>query len=86
MSEVDQPTCRSLLGFLSDYVDGELGEELCQEIENHAAECQNCRVVVDTLRKTISLYHESAAESAEIPVEIRTKLFKTLNLEDFLRK
>ena len=81
MSEVDRPTCRSLLGFLSDYVDRELGEELCQEIESHTAECQNCRIVVDTLRKTISLYHESAAEPVEIPVEIRAKLFKTLNLE-----
>jgi len=86
MSEVDRPTCRSLLGLLSDYVDGELSEELCQEIESHTTECQNCRVVVDTLRKTISLYHETAAESAEIPVEIRTKLYKTLNLEDFLKR
>ena len=86
MSEVDRPTCRSLLGLLSDYVDGELSEELCQEIESHTIECQNCRVVVDTLRKTISLYHETAAESAEIPVEIRTKLYKTLNLEDFLKR
>jgi len=86
MSEVDRPTCRSLLGLLSDYVDGELSEELCQEIESHTTECQNCRVVVDTLRKTISLYHETAAESAEIPVEIRTKLYKTLNLEDLLKR
>jgi len=86
MREIDRPTCRSLLGFLSDYVDGELGEELCQEIESHTAECQNCRVVVDTLRKTVSLYHESAAESADIPDEMRAKLFKTLNLEDFLKR
>lgn len=86
MSEDDRPTCRTLLGFLSEYVDGELSEELCQEIENHTAECQNCRVVVDTLRKTVSLYHDSAAESAEIPVEMRTKLFKTLHLEDYLKR
>jgi anti-sigma factor RsiW len=86
MSVDHHPTCKSLLGFLSEYVDGELSEELCQEIENHTAECQNCRVVVDTLRKTVSLYHESAAESAEIPVVIRAKLFKTLNLEDYLKR
>lgn len=86
MSEDDRPTCRTLLGFLSEYVDGELSEELCQEIENHIAECQNCRVVVDTLRKTVSLYHDSAAESADIPVEMRTKLFKTLHLEDYLKR
>ena len=84
MSESDHFTCKSLLGLLSDYVDGDLSEELCQDIERHAAECQNCRIVVDTLRKTIFLYHESAAETAEVSGATREKLFKTLNLEDYL--
>lgn len=85
MSENDNSKCRSLLVFLSDYLDGELNEELCQEIESHTAECEDCRIVVDTLRKTVSLYHECAEESAEIPGEIRSQLFKTLNLEDYLQ-
>jgi anti-sigma factor RsiW len=85
MSDIDHSTCKSLLGYLSDYVDGDLSEELCREIENHAAGCQDCRVVVDTLRKTISLYREAAAGSAEIPGETREKLFKVLNLDDFLQ-
>ncbi len=79
------PTCQSLLGFLSDYVDGELSEELCREIESHASECENCRVVLDTLRKTISLYHVSSEETPELSGETREKLFKTLNLEDYLK-
>lgn len=86
MSKDDHPTCKYLLGFLSDYVDGELSEDLCQEIENHTAECQNCRVVVDTLRKTIFLYHQSAAETPEISYETRSKLFTALHLEDYLKK
>jgi anti-sigma factor RsiW len=85
MSENDHPTCKSLLGLLSDYVDGDLSEELCRDIERHTAECQNCLTVVDTLRKTISLYHESAAEPAEISSATRAQLFKTLNLEDYLQ-
>ena len=56
MSENEQSTCQTLLCLLSDYVDGELSEELCRQIEMHTAECDNCRVVIDTLRKTISLY------------------------------
>ena len=40
--------CRELLKDLSDYVDGDLDETLCLEIEQHMAECDNCRVVVDT--------------------------------------
>lgn len=85
MSEHEHSKCRSLLGSLSDYVDGSLGEELCEEIERHVAECQNCHVVVDTLRKTISLYHESAAEPDEVPGVVRERLFRTLNLDDYIR-
>jgi anti-sigma factor RsiW len=85
MDENDNSTCKSLLGLLSDYVDGELNEELCREIESHVAECQNCRIVVDTLRKTILLYHQSAEESVEIDEAFRQKLFRTLNLEDYLQ-
>ena len=86
MSENDNSTCKSLLGFLSDYVDGELNEELCREIESHVADCQNCRIVVDTLRKTILLYHQSAEEPVEIDEAFRQKLFRTLNLEDYLQR
>lgn len=85
MSEHEHSKCRSLLGSLSDFVDGTLGEELCEEIERHVAECQNCHVVVDTLRKTISLYHESAAEPDEVPGVVRERLFRTLNLDDYIR-
>lgn len=85
MSKNDHSKCRSLLGSLSDYVDGTLGEELCEEIERHVAECQDCTVVVDTLRKTISLYHDSAAEAGEVPGVVRERLYRTLNLEDYLR-
>jgi anti-sigma factor RsiW len=43
--------CHSLLASLSEYVDGELEETICQEIEAHMADCENCRVVVDTLQR-----------------------------------
>ena len=86
MSANNPSQCQSLLVFLSDFVDGDLSEELCQEIENHTAECEHCRIVVDTLRRTISLYRECADETAEIPDEVRSHLFKTLNLEDYMEK
>jgi len=85
MSKQDHSKCRSLLDSLSDYVDGTLGEELCEQIERHVAECENCHIVVDTLRKTIDLYHESAAETGEVPAVVRERLFRTLNLDDYIR-
>jgi anti-sigma factor (TIGR02949 family) len=77
--------CRRLLGTLSEYVDGDLSEELCSILEEHMEECDNCRIVVDTLRKTVSLYHKSA-ESEKMPTDIRQRLYKTLNLDEFLEK
>lgn len=75
--------CRNLLGSLSEYIDGSLDENLCREIEQHMAGCENCRVVVDTLRKTVLLYH-SEASHGDAPEEVRQRLFTRLNLEDLL--
>ena len=86
MSEHEHSKCESLLGSLSEYVDGALSQELCAEIEKHMAECPDCRVVVDTLRKTVTLYQQTAAESADVPAPVRERLFRTLNLEDYRRE
>jgi len=83
MLDHDQSKCQSLLGYLSDYVDGELDPELCSEIEQHLEGCHNCHIVVDTLRKTISLYHEILKDPADIPGGVRERLFRTLNLDDY---
>jgi anti-sigma factor (TIGR02949 family) len=77
--------CRQLLGSLSEYVDGELDEELCSVLEQHLEGCEDCRIVVDTLRKTVYLYHESNQDEA-IPTDIRTRLYKSLNIEEYLEK
>ncbi|MGB9673312.1 MAG: anti-sigma factor family protein [Anaerolineales bacterium] len=78
------PSCHELLSSLSDFIDGELEAELCAKIESHLAECQNCRIVVDTLRKTITLYQQSYAQT-DLPTDVRTRLFKRLELEDLLK-
>ncbi len=79
------PHCQQLLGSLSEYIDGELPVELCMELEQHMKECENCRVVVNTLRKTVELYQETAA-SSDLPGPVRERLFYKLHLEDYLEK
>jgi anti-sigma factor (TIGR02949 family) len=77
--------CRKLLGSLSEYVDGELDDELCNVLEQHLEHCEDCRIVVDTLKKTVYLYHQT--EPAEnLPTDIRYRLFKSLKLENYLEK
>jgi len=75
--------CRKLLGSISEYVDGELSEELCSLLEQHLSDCEDCRVVVDTLKKTVYLYH-TTAEEENLPNEMRQRLYKALNIEEYL--
>jgi anti-sigma factor (TIGR02949 family) len=74
--------CRYLLSSLSDFIDGDLGQELCDEIELHMESCENCRIVVDTLRKTISLY-QTTSTPANVPTDVRQRLFHRLDLDEF---
>jgi anti-sigma factor (TIGR02949 family) len=81
----EHKNCSQLLGSLSEYVDGELDDELCNLLEQHLEGCEDCRIVVDTLRKTVYLYHASSQED-NIPLDIRTRLYKSLNIEQYLDK
>ncbi|MGD2158654.1 MAG: zf-HC2 domain-containing protein [Anaerolineales bacterium] len=75
--------CRDLLASLSEYIDGSLDESLCAEIDRHVADCEDCRIVVDTLRKTVYLYHRTA-QDPRIPNEVRERLFHRLDLDPYL--
>ncbi len=81
----DHASCKQLLSTLGDYVDGTLSAELCSELERHMKDCQRCRVVVNTLKKTIELYQETG-EEASLPEDVRERLYLRLNLEDYLKE
>ena len=80
----EEINCKRLWESLSDYIDGELSEELCQIIEQHLAGCEHCRVVVVTTHKTIHLCH-CDADDTKMPSDVRGRLFQTLNIEDYLK-
>lgn len=85
MNEHTHAKCEELLGTLSAYIDGELAPALCQELEKHLEGCENCRVVLNTTKRTIELVH-SPMERSDIPDDVRERLFKRLNLDDFLQQ
>jgi len=64
--------CKKDYERLSEYLDGELDDDLCREIEEHFCQCPECRKCVDSMRKTIQLCKEVAIE--EIPVDVRERL------------
>jgi len=80
--KIKHADCQSVLASLSDFIDGEFKGEVCHEIERHLTECQDCRVVFNTLKKTIDLYH--SASDIQVPSGIRERLFRCLNLDDYI--
>ena len=85
-AQASQETDCGYLEQLSDFIDGELAPELCAELEQHMAECHNCRIVVDTLRKTISLYHTLGNSQTELPAEVEERLWRRFELSDLLQR
>ena len=83
MNEHVHKNCEELLGSLSAYIDGELNPELCRELEKHLAGCDDCRVVLNTTKRTIDLVH-SPVEKTDLPDDVRERLFKRLNLDNYL--
>ena len=82
MSDHLHENCQALLGTLSEYIDGELPAELCKEIEKHLAGCDNCRVVLNTTKRTIDLVRVPVDE--DVPAAVRERLFKRLDLDGYL--
>ncbi len=74
--------CAHLLDELSAYLDGQASAEICDEIERHLIGCGDCRVVVDTLRKTVLLYRE--LPTPPLPAGARERLYRKLDLAEFL--
>lgn len=85
MTDHAHTNCEELLGSLSAYIDGDLGPELCLELEKHLAGCDNCRVVLNTTKRTIDLVH-APIEKLDVPEDVRERLFKRLNLDDYLSR
>jgi anti-sigma factor RsiW len=61
-----------MLGDLCGYIDGELEPELCAQLEKHLADCPNCRVVLDSLNKTVRIFREGVEEP--VPDELKRNL------------
>jgi RNA polymerase sigma-70 factor (ECF subfamily) len=54
--------CRKMFAGLSDYLDGELDDFSCEEIEAHLKGCEPCNKFLDSLRAAIQTCQNSPAE------------------------
>ena len=68
--------CEDMLRLLNDHVDGQIDPALCDDFERHLAGCNPCKIVVDNIRKTITLY--KGEEVYELPAGFRERLHGAL--------
>jgi len=71
--------CEDVLRKLAEYLDDESRDELCRQIEGHLSRCKDCRIEVDSLKRTIVLYQ--ADREMEMPVAISSTLQAALDRE-----
>ena len=56
--------CTEIIGFLADYLDGELDADRRSEFDRHLAVCPSCVAYLETYKETIRM-----AKAAELPVD-----------------
>ena len=72
-------TCRELVEFLMDYLDGQLSgpERMC--FEEHLEECPDCVAYLATYRKAIRLGKEACtAGNDSIPTDVPEELVRAI--------
>ena len=75
--------CKKVILELSSYLDGILDSDMRSDLELHLSRCTDCRLVVDTCRKTIQIFCNS--DPVPLPEDVRSRLHSAL-LERFRRK
>ncbi|MFH1415589.1 MAG: zf-HC2 domain-containing protein [Elusimicrobiota bacterium] len=70
---------KELCDLISDYIDKELGEDICSEIEEHLNMHSECMTLFNTYCETIYLCRKM--EELEVPREVHVKLYRRLRLQ-----
>ena len=71
--------CLAQFEKLSEYLDREVNEITCQDIERHAKECIACHVCLETLKRTVLLCHTLEKDEKPVPDGFSRRLKKTIN-------
>ena len=69
-------TCRELIEFLMDYVEGDLPDNQRATFEDHLNRCPPCRSYLDTYRKSVDL--TSICYDEDVPPDVPEELIKAI--------
>jgi RNA polymerase sigma-70 factor (ECF subfamily) len=62
-SEKRPASCKALFAQLSNYLDEQLDDSLCEKLEQHLYGCEPCKAFLASLESTIELLRQAPAES-----------------------
>lgn len=65
----DATGCREIFARLSEYIDGELPQDLCDEVERHFGGCAPCEAFLESLRRTVRWIEQAGDEP--LPEDLR---------------
>jgi RNA polymerase sigma-70 factor, ECF subfamily len=60
-----EPRCKAMLAELSDYLDEQLDDSMCTELEKHMDGCELCKAFLSTLESTITALRHSGKQSPD---------------------
>ena len=68
--------CNQVIAELANYLDDQIAAEIRREMEFHLAQCQTCRALFDSTRKTITIVTES--RSFELPESVSARILERI--------
>ncbi len=72
-------SCYKLSLIISEFIDGELSEEVCYEIREHISYCPDCRKEHEQFVKLITFFHCHC--SLKVPDDVHNELLKLIQDE-----
>lgn len=76
------PRCKAMFAELSDYLDEQLDDSMCEQLEKHLDGCEPCKAFVASLEATIE---ELRNTSTEVPARKRTEQLRKRLLTEYER-
>jgi hypothetical protein len=68
--------CKKVIRQISDFLDEDLEPVLAEQLSRHLEHCEDCKLVVDTTRKTIEVFCNT--EPTPLPPAVRERLERAL--------
>ena len=53
--------CADFMAEIGNYLEGDVAEEIRQQLEHHLSHCQTCTVLVDSSRKTLKIVTDTGS-------------------------